>query len=99
MNLIIQHHQQNKMKIDFFKSNQNIDLILMDIKMPILTGHEAAKIIKGLKPDLPIVAQSAYALEHERAKYEGIFDDYLTKPINENELKQIVMKYIGTEKI
>ena len=66
--------------------------------MPIMTGHEAAKIIKELNPDLPIVAQSAYALEHERAKFEGIFDDYLTKPINENDLKQMVMKYIDKQK-
>jgi len=47
---------------------------------------------------LPIVAQSAYALEHERAIFEGIFDDYLTKPINEDILKQMVMKYLGIQK-
>ena len=55
---------------------------------------EADKQFKELKPGFPIIAQSAYALEHERAKYEGVFDDYLTKPINENDLKQILMKYI-----
>ncbi len=63
-----------------------------------MNGYEATKIIKELKPDLPIVAQSAYALEHERAKYEGIFDDYLAKPFNEDDLKQMVMKYINIKK-
>jgi len=63
-----------------------------------MTGHEAAKIIKEINPNLPIVAQSAYALEHERAKYNGVFDDYLTKPIEEEDLKQMVMKYIDIQK-
>ena len=98
MDLKIIHAKDGKETVDIFKSNPNIDLILMDIKMPIMTGHEAAKIIKELKPSLPIVAQSAYALEHERAKYEEIFDDYLTKPINENDLKSMVMKYIDVQK-
>ncbi|GEM_PF-3347326 len=39
-------------------------------------------------PDLPIIAQTAYALQHEMEKYGDIFDDYITKPINEIELKQ-----------
>jgi len=83
-----------KETVDIFKSNPNIDLILMDIKMPIMDGHEAAKIIKQLNPNLPIIAQSAYALVNERAKYEGIFDDYLTKPINKEDLIEKVNKYI-----
>jgi len=95
MELKLIHTKDGKETIDIFKANPKIDLILMDIKMPVMTGYEAAKIIKELKPDLPIVAQSAYALDHERAKFEGIFDDYLTKPINEKKLKQMVMKYIN----
>ncbi len=98
MDLKLIHAKDGKETVEIFKANPNIDLILMDIKMPIMSGHEAAKIIKELKPDLPIVAQSAYALENERAKYEGIFDDYLTKPINEDDLKQMVMKYIDIKK-
>jgi len=92
------HAKDGKETVEICKSNPKIDLILMDIKMPIMTGHEAAKIIKELIPNLPIVAQSAYALDHERAKYEGIFNDYLTKPFNENDLKQMVMKYIDIQK-
>lgn len=94
MDLKLIHAKDGKETVEIFKSNTNIDLILMDIKMPIMDGHEAAKIIKELKPDFPIIAQSAYALEHEIEKYSGIFDDYLTKPINEDYLKQKVMKYI-----
>jgi len=98
MDLKLIHAKDGKETVEICKTNSKIDLILMDIKMPIMDGHEAAKIIKKQKPELPIIAQSAYALEHERAKYEGIFDDYLTKPINENDLKQMVMKYFDLQK-
>jgi len=98
MNLKLIHAKNGQETVEICKSNSKIDLILMDIRMPIMDGHEAAKIIKKQKPELPIIAQSAYALEHERAKYEGIFDDYLTKPINENDLKQMVMKYFDLQK-
>jgi len=93
MDLKLIHAKNGKETLEIFNSNPNIDLILMDIKMPITSGYEAAKIIKELKPDLPIVAQSGYALEHELEKYKGIFDDYITKPINENDLIQKVIKY------
>ena len=93
-NIKILHAKNGNEAVELWKSNVEIDLILMDIKMPLMDGHEAAKIIKQHKPDLPIIAQSAYALEHERSKYEGTFDDYLTKPIEEEMLKNILMKYI-----
>lgn len=94
MDLKLIHTKDGLETLEICKGNLNIDLILMDIKMPIMNGHEAAILIKNLRPDLPIIAQSAYALEHERAKYERIFDDYIIKPINEDELKQKVLKYI-----
>jgi CheY-like chemotaxis protein len=66
----------------------------MDIKMPVMDGHKAAKIIKVFRPELPIIAQSAYALEHEIEKYSGIFDEYITKPIVEEILMNKINKYI-----
>ncbi len=91
------HAKDGKETVEICKSNQKIDLILMDIKMPIMTGDISAKLIKEFRPDLIIIAQSAYALEHEIEKYIGIFDDYLTKPLNENDLRQKVMKYINKQ--
>jgi len=93
--LKILHAQNGKDAVEICKSNPNIHLILMDIKMPIIDGHEAAICIKEFRPDLIIIAQSAYALEDEIKKYGGIFDDYITKPIKESELKQKMMKYIN----
>ncbi len=90
------HAKNGQEAIEIFKtSGQEISLILMDIKMPIIDGHTAARIIKKLKPELPIIAQSAYALEQERAKFEGIFDDYLTKPIQNDLLIEIISKYLN----
>lgn len=88
------HAKDGKEAIKITEENQNISLILMDIKMPIMDGHTAAKIIKEQKPDLPIIAQSAYALEHEIEKYSRIFNDYLAKPIEEEALIEKVNEYM-----
>lgn len=88
------HAKDGQEAVDYFKSNPNISLILMDIKMPVLTGDLAAKTIKLLNPNLPIIAQSGYAFESEILKYEGVFDDYITKPIDENLLIKKILNYI-----
>jgi hypothetical protein len=66
----------------------------MDIKMPLMDGHTAAKMIRSFRPQLPIIAQTAYALEKEKEKYGHIFTSYLTKPINAEELRQKINKFI-----
>jgi len=91
------HAKDGKETVEICKSNTNINLILMDIKMPVMDGHEAAKLIKEFRPDLIIIAQSAYALKDEIKKYGDIFDDYITKPIKETELKQKLMKYVNSQ--
>lgn len=87
------HAKNGKETVDLFNENPNIALILMDIKMPIMTGYEAAEIIKKQKPELPIIAQTAYAL-YELKKHGRIFDDYIIKPIDGGFLIKKVMKYI-----
>jgi len=71
-------------------------LVLMDIKMPEMDGCEAAKQIKAFQPKLPIIAQSAYAMEYELERLSDCyFDEYVTKPINVNELKMKIRKYVN----
>ena len=79
----------------FCKENQGIDLVLMDINMPVMNGYEAAKEIKRFNPRLPIIAQTAYAIagDHEKALEAGC-DDYISKPINRDELIRMIEKYI-----
>jgi signal transduction histidine kinase/CheY-like chemotaxis protein len=88
------HAKNGKETVEMCKSNPNIDLVLMDIKMPIMNGYDAAILIKGVKPDLTIIALSAYALEHEIEKYNKIFADYLTKPVNSKILINKLNKYL-----
>lgn len=68
--------------VDFCKSNENIGLVLMDIKMPVMSGFEALEEIRKINPKLPVIAQTAYALSGEVEKIKSVFDDYITKPIN-----------------
>jgi PAS domain S-box-containing protein len=94
INIKIIHTKDGTETINSFKQNPQVALILMDIKMPNMSGDEAAKIIKKFKPDLPIIAQSAYALEDDIKKHSGIFNDYLTKPIKKDDLLNMLSKYI-----
>ena len=66
----------------------NPDLILMDIKMPNLDGLEATRIIRQLSAEVPIIAQSAYAYEHDRnAAEEAGCNDFISKPIAQEKIK------------
>lgn len=71
----------------FFKENPEIDLVLMDIKMPRMSGYEALKEIKAYNSNAIVVAQTAFSSsdEIEKIKQEG-FDAYITKPINKEKL-------------
>jgi two-component system, cell cycle response regulator DivK len=77
------------------KEGINVNLVLMDIKMPEMNGYEATKIIKTFNPKIPVVFQTAFAMPEERAKgYDAGGDDYIEKPIRQNKLMQIAGKYI-----
>ena len=82
--------------VDLVKNTPEIDLILMDIRMPVMDGLEATKLIKKIRPDLPVIAQTAYAFSQERSKVlsEGC-DDYISKPVEKNELLKLVAKFIN----
>lgn len=71
--------------VEIFKNNQDIDIILMDIKMPIMGGYEAVSKIREFNKDIPIIAQTAYAMvdDNEKALKNG-FNDYVSKPIDKD---------------
>ena len=79
--------------VEEFKTNEEIDLVLMDIKMPVMDGYEALDLIKGINPDVPVVALTAYALAEEKEKgLERGFDDYLSKPLKMEVLNRVLRK-------
>ena len=83
--------------IDICRENENVTLVLMDIKMPVIDGYTAAQKIKEFSPKIPIIAQSAYALEHEREKFRDVFDDYLAKPIYKEIFLMTLRKFINIQ--
>ncbi len=90
-NIKLIHAKNGQEAIDICFGNKDIDLILMDIKMPILNGYEATEIIKSKLPDLPIIAQTAYSTIADRnaAKNHGC-DDFISKPISREELLALI---------
>jgi CheY-like chemotaxis protein len=74
---------------------QSLDLVLMDIKMPVMDGYKAMKQIKRIKPEMKIIAETAYALFGDRSKIlDAGFDDYLPKPISMERLDEVLNKYL-----
>lgn len=74
-------------------SNNDFDLILLDLQMPEINGYDTLKLIKKSKPEVKIVAQTAYALEKEQILNSG-FDGYISKPIIKKELIDIIHKIL-----
>lgn len=80
------------------KTNPEIKLILMDLKMPVLDGYETTRMIKNLRPTLPIIAQSAYAQSGDKIKaLQAGCDDYISKPIKDNILLALITKYLNKQ--
>ncbi len=80
--------------INLCETNPSIDLVLMDIKMPVMNGYEATKKIKAMRPELPVIAQTAYAtLADKKEAFESGCDDYLSKPIQIKQLKDIIRQF------
>lgn len=81
--------------VDLFRQNPDVDLVLMDIKMPVKDGYEAASEILKIKPHVPVIAQTAYAHTSDRALAIEIgFVDYLSKPFDKKHLTGIIEKYL-----
>ncbi len=81
--------------VNICKETDGIDAILMDLSMPVMDGLEATKQIKEFNPDIPIIAQTAYAMEADREQtFEAGCNDYISKPIRRNILIELLYKYL-----
>ncbi|GAA3515898.1 hypothetical protein GCM10022393_32360 [Aquimarina addita] len=91
---IIYRAANGKEAISICRNHNTIDLVLMDIKMPIMDGYEATKHIKKLRPSLPIIAQTAFSAEEDIQKaFSAGCDDFISKPIDQKRLKLLMRKY------
>ena len=81
--------------IRLFEANPEINLVLMDMQMPIMNGYDATRRIKKLNQQIPIIAQTAY---HYGEAYEEIMaagcDDFVTKPIDITGLKDVIARFL-----
>ncbi len=76
----------------------HIDLVLMDMQLPFLSGYEVTPLIKKERPSLPIVAQTAHAMEDDRRKCLSVgCDDYIPKPIDPDDFMLIIGKHLLNE--
>lgn len=74
-------------------TNPDIDIILMDLQLPVMDGYTSAKKIREFRKDIIIIAQTAYGLLGDREKIiESGFDDYIIKPIlSKNLIEKVLM--------
>ncbi len=87
--------ENGKEAVDLVMHHPGINLVLMDIKMPIMNGYEATKLIKQHRPDLPIIAQSAFTSKENKLKAkEAGCDAFISKPINKSELLELMAEVL-----
>jgi len=91
--------ENGKKAVDIYAENEGIDLVLMDIKMPVMDGYSATIKIRSMDHNAVIIAQTAYALSGDREKAIAAgCDEYLTKPLAQETLISAIEKYFGKSK-
>ncbi|MBN2683588.1 MAG: PAS domain S-box protein [Bacteroidales bacterium] len=76
-------------------NSEEIDLIIMDIKIPGIDGFEATKTIRKTNPEIPIIAQTAYAMPEDETKaLEAGCNYYLSKPVRKEKIREILSKFV-----
>ncbi|MDA3941955.1 MAG: response regulator [Bacteroidetes bacterium] len=81
--------------LNLVKENPSINLVLMDIKMPVMDGLEATRQIKLLYPDLKVIAVTAYAANDDRHMcLSAGCDDYITKPFKPAEIFALINRWL-----
>lgn len=95
LNAVIYWAKNGIEAVDICTKVGNIDLVLMDLQMPDMNGYEATEILKKKFPQMPIVAQTAFAMSDDREKaIDAGCDDYLAKPIKSKDLLSMVEQFI-----
>ena len=84
-----------KMAVDLCTKHPEINLVLMDVRMPVMDGYEATRQIKALRPDLPVVIQTSYShiLDKTKADEAGC-DHFMNKPVLKTDLIQCIEEFM-----
>ncbi|MFA9390517.1 MAG: ATP-binding protein [Prolixibacteraceae bacterium] len=96
----ILHATDGQQTIEYYQNNTDIDIVLMDIKLPDTNGYDLTKELKLIRGGVPIIAQTAYALKGDKEKaIEVGCIDHISKPINSKELIGKILKYTAKPSI
>ncbi len=90
-NITILYAVNGKEAVEQVKCHPEITLVLMDIKMPVMNGYEATRLIKQQRPDLPVIASSAFISKKDKEKArEAGCDSFIPKPVYKSELLEVI---------
>ena len=88
------HVQTGEEVLEYLK-HEKPKLILMDVNMPVMDGLEATRLVREIDDTIPIIAQTAYAMENEKLRcFEAGCDDYISKPLNKAVLLKKIEKHM-----
>lgn len=86
--------------VDRVKNRPDISALLLDVKMPLMDGYSALKLLRVTAPELPVIALTAYAFPADRMKaFEAGCNEYLSKPVVKNELLRVLARVVGDAEI
>ncbi len=96
----ILHAWNGKEAWQMFLDNPEINLVFMDLKMPLMNGFEATEKIREINPDIPVIAQTAYSTPEEMKKAIAAgCDDFISKPISRESLERIIADFIPSKNV
>lgn len=91
----ILHAENGQKSIDMVRDHPEINLVLMDIQLPVMNGYDATIQIKKIRPELPVIAQTANAMDDDKLKcLNSGCSDYITKPIVFQAFLELINNYI-----
>ncbi len=94
-NITLYHASNGLEAVGMVKNHPEIDLVVMDIQMPVMNGYEATRQIKQIRPGLPVIAQTAFTSKEDMVKaQEAGCVSFITKPIRKNDLLGLVKKLL-----
>ena len=95
INLKILEAADGKEGMEIFTDNKDISVVLLDIQLPGISGFEILKEMKKIRPDVPVIAQTAFAMADDKEKCIAAgFDDYISKPVSKDTLIKKLQKFI-----
>jgi CheY-like chemotaxis protein len=93
--IVLLNASDGKEALEIVNRNSDIDLILMDIQLPVFDGYTCTKLLRESGKNMTIIAQTAYGLSGDKERMISLgFNDYLIKPISQKQLIDKISEYL-----